>query len=196
MNFDFTIKDTDPHTWAPALGTDVGDIIAMSNEHYSDESRDMLVVDLHRVAKLTTAAIIEQLYYPNNEFLVVARDRETNKLVASAWAKRQCYMEYSSEETTELRVLHINKAVSTKQKVSLVGQAISIWHQWAVMNKIPVMVSATLRNEQSAFLRILDALGFTVNGSYAFMRTQMDVVNKQPSVAEEPQIYVGTQRSN
>jgi hypothetical protein len=187
MSLDFTIKDTDTHVWKPAVGTDVGDIIEMSSEHFGEESAGMLVVDLHRVAKLVTEAIVNQLYYPNNEFIVVARDKDTNKLLASAWAKRSCYMEYSSEETTELRVIHINKSAPSRQRIVLVGQCIGIWHQWAQMNRIPVMVSATLRNEQSAFLRILDSMGFTVNGSYAFIRTQMDI--EPPK--EESKIYVG-----
>ena len=74
MNYDFTIKDTDAYSWAPALGTDVKDIVELSNTHFSDESSGMLVVDLHRAAKLITESIVNQLYYPNSEFLVVARD--------------------------------------------------------------------------------------------------------------------------
>jgi hypothetical protein len=123
MNYDFTIKDTDTYTWAPAVGTDVADIIELSNT----------------------------------------------------------------------RMIHIDKTLPTRDKVALVGQAVSIWHMWAQMNKIPVMVSATLRSEQKAFLRILEALGFTVNGSYAFLRTQIVAEVQQP-VAETAKIYTGTQR--
>jgi hypothetical protein len=193
MNYDFTIKDTDSHTWSPALGTDVADIIELSNTHFKDESAGMLKVDLHRGAKLITESIVNQLYYPNSEFVVVARHKETNKLGAWGWAKRNCLMEYSSEETTELRMIHIDKTLATRDRVALVGQLISIWHMWAQMNNIPVMVSATLRSQQRAFLRILEALGFTLNGSYAFMRTQI-VADLQPPVADEQRIYVGTQR--
>ena len=189
MNYDFTIKDTDTYTWAPAVGTDVADIIELSNTHFTDESAGMLKVDLHRGAKLITESIVNQLYYPNSEFVIVARHKETNKLGAWAWSKRNCLMEYSSEETTELRMIHIDKTLPTRDKVALVGQAVSIWHMWAQMNKIPVMVSATLRSEQKAFLRILEALGFTLNGSYAFLRTQI-VVEPQQDVVEKPEIYV------
>ena len=195
MNYDFTIKDTDAYSWSPALGTDVKDIVELSNTHFSDESSGMLVVDLHRAAKLITESIVNQLYYPNSEFLVVARDKLTSKLAAWAWSKRHCMMEYSSEETTELRMIHIDKSLLTRDKVALVGQAVSIWHMWAKMNKIPVMVSATLRSEQKAFLRILEALGFTVNGSYAFLRTQMDVAEPQRDVVDESKIIVGAQRT-
>lgn len=189
MNYDFTIKDTDTHTWAPAVGTDVADIIELSNTHFTDESAGMLKVDLHRGAKLITESIVNQLYYPNSEFVIVARHKETNKLGAWAWSKRNCLMEYSSEETTELRMIHIDKTLPTRDKVALVGQAVSIWHMWAQMNNIPVMVSATLRSQQRAFLRILEALGFTLNGSYAFLRTQI-VVEPQQDVVEKPAIYV------
>jgi hypothetical protein len=138
---------------------------------------------------LITESIVNQLYYPNSEFVIVARHKETNKLGAWAWSKRNCLMEYSSEETTELRMIHIDKTLPTRDKVALVGQAVSIWHMWAQMNNIPVMVSATLRSEQKAFLRILEALGFTLNGSYAFLRTQI-VVEPQQDVVEKPAIYV------
>ena len=191
MTLDFAIKETDTHQWLPAVGTDVGDIVELSSQHFADESAGMLVVDLHRAAKLVTEAVVNQLYYNTEEFMIVARNKTTKKLEGWAWAKRKCYMEYSSEETTELRMIHIDKSLVTRQKIALVGQAISIWYQWAEMNRIPVLVSATLRNEQSAFLRILDALGFTVNGSYAFIRT-----DRQPeqNPQEALKVYLGAQR--
>jgi hypothetical protein len=65
-----------------------------------------------------------------------------------------------------------------------VAQAVLLWQQWGMQNSIPILVSATLRGEQSAFLRLLEASGFIVHGSYAFWRTdvadlQRDVAGKQ-----------------
>ena len=190
---DFSIKDTDAWQWRPAVGTDIQDMLDLSIGHFKDECAGLLVPDAHRGAKLLTEAVINQLYYPLTEFVIVARDKETGRVVAWAWAKRNCMMEFSSEETTELRIIHIDQSLAARHKIGLVGQLITIWWQWAVQCGIPVMVSATLRSEQSAFLRVLDAIGFSVRGSYAFYRTDTaaPVVEPEP---EAPKIYTGTDR--
>ena len=188
---DFSIKETDQWKWSPALGPDVGDMIDLSMEHFKHETAGLLEPDTHRGAKLLTDAIIGQLYYPTSEFVIVARDRETDKIVAWAWAKRNCMMEFSSEETTELRVIHIDQSLPVRHKIGLVGQLAWIWWQWSKQNGIPVMVAATLRSEQSAFLRVLESVGFQVRGSYAFIRTDRAPEVVEPEV-EEPQIYTGT----
>jgi hypothetical protein len=140
-----------------------------------------------------TIGVVNQLYQPTTELMCVARDRESREVVAWFWAKRGCYQEFSSEESSELRIIHARKDIANRAKIRLVAQAVLLWQQWGMQNSIPILVSATLRGEQSAFLRLLEASGFIVHGSYAFWRTDY-VAEEQLPVADEPKIYTGTQR--
>lgn len=168
---DFSIQDSDEHTFTPLVGADVADCLDLSKEHYGDEMSGQLTLDIHRAAHQLTDIVVQQLYYPTKVLAVACREKAGGRLIGYIVARRDCYQEFSSDETTELRIIHIAKDITSRQKVRLVGQFVLIWNQWAVGNKIPVMVSATLREEQSAFLRILETLGFTVSGSYAWFRT-------------------------
>lgn len=188
----YKISDSDTWQWAPCLGTDIADMLEMSREQYEADLAGQFKFDAHRSAQAMTIGVVNQLYQPTTELMCVARDKESKQVLAWFWAKRGCYQEFSVEESSELRIIHCRKDIANRAKVGLVAQAVLLWQQWGMENQIPILVSATLRGDQSAFLRLLEASGFIIHGSYAFWRTD-DVVLQQP-VAEESKIYVGAQR--
>jgi hypothetical protein len=190
----YKITDSDAWQWKPVTGPDIAEMLDMSREQYERDSAGQFKIDMHKSAQVLTIGVVNQLYNPGSELMCVARDRKTNQVQSWFWAKRGCYQEFSSEESSELRIIHARKDVANRTKISLVAQTILLWQQWAMENQIPVLVSATLRGEQSAFLRLMDASGFTVHGSYAFWRTDSYVADLQPPVANEQRIYVGTGR--
>jgi hypothetical protein len=190
----YKISPTDAWQWLPVTGPDIAEMLDMSRDQYERDLAGQFKFDAHRSAQLMTIGVVNQLYNPASELMCVARDRETGVVQCWFWAKRGCYQEFSSEESSELRIIHARKTVPNRTKVSLVAQAILLWQQWAMESNIPVLVSATLRGEQSAFLRLMEASGFRVHGSYAFWRTDSYVADLQPPVADEQRIYVGAQR--
>jgi hypothetical protein len=190
----YRITDDDSWQWLPVTGPDIADMLAMSRDQYEDDSAGQFKIDMHKSAQVLTVGVVNQLYQPTSELLCVARDRESREVVAWFWAKRGCYQEFSSEESSELRIIHCRKDIANRTKIRLVAQAVLLFQQWGIQNEIPILVSATLRGEQSAFLRLLEASGFTVHGSYAFFRTDSYVAEVQAPVEEKPAIYTGTQR--
>ena len=190
----YKISDSDTWTWLPCLGTDIGDMLAMSKDQYEADLAGQFKFDAHRSAQVMTIGVINQLYQPTTELMCVARDKNTKQVLCWFWAKRECYQEFSSEESSELRIIHCKKDMPNRSKIRLVAQAVLLFQQWGMENKIPILVSATLRGEQSAFLRLLEASGFIVHGSYAFWRTD-SVAELQPSVVDTPRIIVDPQRS-
>jgi len=167
----YKISDSDTWVWKPVVGPDIGDLLDMSKEQYEQDLAGQFKFDAHKSAQVMTIGVVNQLYNPTSELMCVARDRDTNQVLAWFWAKRGCYQEFSVEESSELRIIHARKDIANRSKIRLVAQSVLLFQQWGQQNKIPILVSATLRGEQAAFLRLLEASGFIIHGSYAFWRT-------------------------
>ena len=156
---------------------DVDDIVEMADSVFGAEADGILTrsrdVFRHRV----TMAATEQIFNKGREFLAVCRDQD--KLLGYCWFDRGGYATYSNEEISNAKFHHVDLSLPAKTRVRLINEMIDQHILWAHSWGIPVICSTSIRAEHNGFMRIHEKRGFTVNGSYGWIRTEkaMELLN-------------------
>ena len=149
---------------------DVDDIVELSDSVYGEEADGILTrsrdVFRHRVTVATT----EQLFNKGREFIAVCRDE--GKLLGFCWYDRGGYTTYSNEEISNAKFHHVDLTLPVRLRVRLINEMIDQHILWAHRWGIPVVCSTSIRSEHDGFMKIHKKRGFTVNGSYAWIRTE------------------------
>jgi hypothetical protein len=169
------------HTWAPASGPDVADIVAIARTHFESEIDAIFTPDPIVYSRNLTRAVIEQFYNPSSEFLQVARD-PSGRMIAYVWVIRGQRSPWSDEEMAMPRMVHLDLALSARQRVLIIRQMISMWEAWARANHIPIVCSTTMRRDRDAFLRLHESAGYDVRGSFAYRRLSVQSGPVHPDV--------------
>jgi hypothetical protein len=167
----YTHNQNDPWVWTRAEHSDAPDIIQMMIDHYQLEIDNFFTPNPTRMAYHLHKAIIGMNYQLNEELLSVAKIG--NRLVAWAWLTRGKYQVYADEEMAVGEFIHVDLTLSTRQRIRLVAQVLEQWIGWAEINRIPVLCSTSIRENQTAFMRLHDQYGFNRNGSFAYRRTNV-----------------------
>jgi hypothetical protein len=94
------------------------------------------------------------------------------KLLAYCWFDRGGYTTYANEEISNAKFHHLDLSLSARQRVKLIHEMIDQHILWASTWGIPVICSTSIRSEHDGFMKIHKKRGFTVNGSYAWIRTE------------------------
>jgi len=115
-------------------------------------------------------AILQQTFEVNQLLISQARDKETNKLLAWAWLERGKYTVYAHDEMATAEFAHIDLSLPTTSRVRIMAQILQQWILWCQVYSIPVLVSTTIRADQSGFIRLHEAMGFKIRGSFAYKR--------------------------
>ena len=150
---------------------DVDDIVEMADSVFGQEADGILTRDKAVFRKSVTIASTIQLFDKNREFFAVCRNDE-DKLLGYCWFDRGGYTTYANEEISNAKFHHVDLSLPTKTRVRLINQMIDQHILWASTWGIPVICSTSIRAEHNAFMRIHQKRGFTVNGSYAWIRTE------------------------
>jgi len=168
---------------------DVEAIVALADSNYGGEvegiinrSRDVF---RHRV----TVAATEQVFNRYREFLAVKWSDDTCRgegwdlgfgdLEAFCWFDRGGYTTYSNEEISNAKFHSVDLSLPAKQRLRLVNEMIDQHILWANQCGIPIICSTSIRADQGTFMRVHQKRGFSVNGSYAWIRTEkaMELLN-------------------
>jgi hypothetical protein len=159
---------------------DVDDIVEMADSFFGHEADGIVTrsraVFRHRV----TVACTEQLFNKSREFIAVCRDTplvqldgdDQPKLLGFCWFDRGGYTTYSNEEISNAKFHHLDLSLSVRNRVRLVNEMIDQHILWAHTWGVPIVCSTSIRSEHDGFMRIHAKRGFTVNGSYAWIRTE------------------------
>ena len=166
----FTHKSTDPWTWTQAIHTDVEEILDLVEQNYQQEITGIFTPNRTRLTYHLHDAILDQSYRLGRGNISVAKDRETKKVIAWSWVERGKYMPYSDEELAVAEFAHIDLNLSTRKRITLCSQILDIWILWCELNKIPVLCSTSIREDQQAFMHLHDQHGFSRRGSFAYRR--------------------------
>ena len=158
-------------TWTRAQGTDVMDMVEFSEQMFGTELNDIYTVDAHHGACELTLGIVRQFYNPTSELIMTARDQ--GQLVAWLWVVRGQYTPWSSDEIASVNMLHLDLTRPVRDRIRLVEQAIDIWEVWADVAGIPVISSASVREDSAGFLRIHQRRGYKIYGSVAYKRLEL-----------------------
>ena len=161
---------------------DVEDIVELSDSAYGHEADGILKRDRNVFRHRLTVASTEQLFNKGREFIAVCRDTPlvtlddgmTNqpRLLGFCWFDRGGYTTYSNEEISNAKFHHLDLSLPIRTRVRLVNEMIDQHILWAHTWNIPIICSTSIRAEHDGFMKIHKKRGFTVNGSYAWIRTE------------------------
>jgi hypothetical protein len=155
--------------WTPATGNDVGDIVAMAEQHFQTEIDNIFNPDPVAYSRNITFAVVNQFYLPMTELLSVCRD-DTGRLIAYTWAKSNDRAPWSDDAMVVIRMAHVALDLSSKTRVRLITDMMQLWEQFAIFANMPIICSTTMRRDQDAFLKLHARNGYDVRGSYAYKR--------------------------
>jgi hypothetical protein len=175
---------------------DVDDIVELADSVFGQEADGILTRDRNVFRKNVTVASTVQLFDKGKEFLAVCRglvdcpeahelgygdEIKLNPLLGYCWFDRGGYTTYANEEISNAKFHHVDLSLPAKQRVRLINEMIDQHILWASSWGIPVICSTSIRSDHDAFMRIHKKRGFTVNGSYAWIRTQhgLEVMNEK-----------------
>lgn len=159
---------------------DVEDIVLLADQNYGKEVEGVLKRDRAVFRKNVTIASTVQLFDKGKEFLAVCRDivfgdngyTGAESLLGFCWFDRGGYTTYSNEEISNAKFHHVDLSLPVKTRVRLINQMIDQHILWAHTWGIPIVCSTSIRAEHDGFMKIHKKRGFTVNGSYAWIRTE------------------------
>jgi hypothetical protein len=161
---------------------DVDDIVEMADTFFGHEADGIVTrsraVFRHRV----TVACTEQLFNKSREFIAVCRGSkqkdygwykagDPDALLGFCWFDRGGYTTYSNEEISNAKFHHLDLSLPVRTRVRLVNEMIDQHILWAHTWGVPIVCSTSIRAEHDGFMKIHAKRGFTVNGSYAWIRT-------------------------
>jgi len=181
------------HEWSLAHPLhDVDDIVELADSVFGQEADGILTRDRNVFRHRVTMAATEQLFNKGREFLAVCRgEREIRTMIGASivedtllgycWFDRGGYATYSNEEISNAKFHHVDLSLPAKTRVRLINEMIDQHILWAHSWGIPVICSTSIRAEHDGFMRIHQKRGFTVNGSYAWIRTEkaMELLNER-----------------
>jgi hypothetical protein len=153
---------------------DVDDIVELADSVFGKEADGILTRDRNVFRKNVTIASTVQLFDKSREFLAVCRpvDKSVDNLLGYCWFDRGGYTTYANEEISNAKFHHVDLSLPVKQRVRLIHEMIDQHILWASTWGIPVICSTSIRQEHDGFMKIHKKRGFTVNGSYAWIRTE------------------------
>jgi len=158
------------YTWKPATLADVDDIVKMAEQHFQQEIDLVFTPEPLAYARNLAYAVFNQSYYPGSELLVVARDEQTQQLLAYNWAKSGDRTWWSDDTMVNVRMVHVDMTLSARQRIKLIQDMMDHWERMAEYSRCPVICSTTMRHDQDGFLKLHQRRGYSVRGSYAYKR--------------------------
>jgi hypothetical protein len=159
---------------------DIEDIVWMADTLYGPETDAILTRSPATLRRHATVTATVQLFDKSKEFLAVCRshddpDHPDGKLLGFCWFDRGGYTTYSTEEISNSKFHFVDLTLSPRLRIRLINEMIDQHILWAGGCGIPVVCSTSIRGDHKAFVKIHEKRGFTVNGSYAWMRTEKGI---------------------
>ena len=149
---------------------DVDDIVQLAEKNFRQEAVDILTTDPMVFRHHVTVTTTNQLFDKVKEFFAVCRDGD--KLLGYCWFDRGGYTTYSRDEISNAKFHHVDLSLPLRLRVRLINEIIDQHILWAENCGVPVVCSTSIRSDHEGFMRIHKKRGFTVVGSYAWIRTE------------------------
>ena len=156
------------YNWRPAVGTDIGAIVKLAQQHFETEIDEIFKPDPLAYGRNLTFAVVRQFYYPLRELVSVADTAQG--IIAYTWAEANQSAPWSDDHMVVVKMAHVQMDLSGRDRVRLVGDMLQLWEKFAALSNTPIVCSTTMRRDQSGFLRLHERNGYDVRGSYAYKR--------------------------
>jgi hypothetical protein len=163
-------SQNDSWKWDYAQYSDIEDIYSMAKQHFEREMDSIFTINDAGYKYALDISTSHQRHNLSLEQLLVCRDKTTHKLLAYSWVGRGHRTPYSNDEMAEARMAHLDLDLSGLHRIHILVQMIHYWITWCNACNIPVLVSTSIRADQSTFLKLHEKLGFTVRGGIAYLR--------------------------
>lgn len=158
------------YSWTLATLNDIDEIVAMAEQHFQQEIDTVFTPDPAAYARNLAYAVLNQTYYPGSMLLSIARDEDTNKLIAYNWANSNDRAWWSDDSMVNVRMVHMDMQLPAKMRVKLIKDMMGHWERFARFAKNPIICSSTMRHSQDGFLKLHERAGYSVRGSFAYKR--------------------------
>jgi hypothetical protein len=149
---------------------DIDDIVMLGQWLFKQEGLTVLKDDPQYFRQCLTVTAVNQMFDRSKEFLAVCKDGD--KLLGYCWFDRGGYATYSRDEISNAKFHHVDLELPVRLRVRLINEMIDQHILWAHTYRIPVVCSTSIRADNDGFMKIHKKRGFTVNGSYAWLRTE------------------------
>jgi len=166
------------YTWRPATGNDVAEIVAVSQLQLESEIDQFFRPEPLALARNITHAVVTQFFQPASEQLLVAVDTN-HRIIAYTWAKAFQRAHWSDDNMINICMAHVDLGLSTRVRLALLTDMLNLWEQFAQQNQHTVICSTTMRESQTAFLRLHQRHGYIIRGSYAYKRLEHNSTTTQ-----------------
>ena len=163
-------KSTDTWRWSLMQSGDLDEVVALAVDQYQSEVEGLLTPSPRIFRYNLELALCEQQFQLSREQVIIARHNQTQELMAYAWCRRGQYTPYSTEEMAEAAIAHVQLHLPDRVRVRILAQMLQQWILWCQLNNIPVLVSSSIRQEQTAFMRLHEQFGFRRVGLLAIKR--------------------------
>lgn len=157
-------------TWEPTTGVDVPHMVRMAEDHFQTEIDLIFQPDPIAYARNLTLATVSQFYNPQAELIKVAKEQQTDRILAYTWAIRGEKTAWSDQEMIFAKMAHVDLSLPVRQRLRLVTGMIVLWETWARECGVDIVCSTTMRRDQAGFLDLHRKLGYDVRGSYCYKR--------------------------
>jgi hypothetical protein len=160
----------DTWTWNYAGYPDVKEMFDMAIIHSEFEVDGLFTMCHASLQYALDLATSHQRHNLTHEQILTCRDRTSNRLLAFSWIGRGNRTPYSRDELAEARMAQVDLTLPITTRIHLLVQMIDFWEQWAVNCGVPILASNSIRQKQTAFMRLHERLGFDVRGGIAYKR--------------------------
>jgi hypothetical protein len=160
-------------TWQSTTGADVPLMVEMAQSHFEQEIDQIFTPDPVAYARNLTLATVQQFYNSQTELLKVAKEQDTDRILAYTWAIAGEKTPWSDEAMIFAKMAHVDMSLPVRQRLRLVTGMILLWETWARACGTPIVCSTTMRRDQQGFLDLHRKLGYDVRGSYCYKRLEI-----------------------
>jgi hypothetical protein len=154
--------------WRLAEPRDIPRITALTYDNFRAEAAPIFTPDIAYFQWQLDKALTNQRHNMATELVIIAED--ASRLLAWTWIERGHRTLWSQEEMAEPKVIHLDLTLSARDRIHLLKDTMAHWERWASACDIPIIVSSSVREEQTAFMKLHRQAGYTVRGSFAWKR--------------------------
>jgi len=154
--------------WRAATGQDVPHLVNLTQQQFEHEADEIFRTDPVVYTHNLMRAVVDQFYAPASCLVKVARIDD--RIAGYVWVERGQHAVWAADEMAAVKIVHVDMALSTRQRLRLCSEMIDHWEAWALVVGIPVICSTTMRGDQAGFLKLHERRGYDVRGSIAYKR--------------------------
>ena len=153
--------------WTPSTIQNIPDLVNLEYKHFWPDLGHLFKDDFINAHTLYLSRIIAMRDNDPKSAIIY-----NEKLLAYTVACIE-NVSWTSEPVVCVKIMQCDQSLPNRVKIQLIQEAIELYHRYAYAFNIPVIVSSTLRKEQSAFLKLHERNGFELRGSFAFKRLSL-----------------------